>query len=202
MDRSPNSPFNTFQRENKHHWRTLGDWTIRYILDNKQELLLSKKYNPYEIGKKALEAFYKNGDTEVPEWLTRWITDTSLEELDQDIEGIIRSILYDKIHKTLRENPRFTDLETNGTNIYMPERLTCCIESGVWSWIKKLERTGNEPRYYIYGSIMELFSQRLPDLTFKKLAEKMGLQYVSAEGKRRILCTKAQPDDFLVNGEA
>ncbi|HZD36358.1 MAG TPA: hypothetical protein VE130_14240 [Nitrososphaeraceae archaeon] len=36
--------------------------------------------------------------------MTKWITDTSLEELDQDIEELIRSILYNHLHKTIKEN--------------------------------------------------------------------------------------------------
>ena len=76
-DRDPNSAFNKFFRQNGHLIKILGDWTMRYIIENKHELLLSKKYNVYEIGKIALQEFYKfGGKSEVPEWLTRWITDT------------------------------------------------------------------------------------------------------------------------------
>jgi hypothetical protein len=53
-DRDPNSAFNKFFRENGHLKKILGDWTMRYIIENKHELLPSKKYNVYEIGKIAL----------------------------------------------------------------------------------------------------------------------------------------------------
>jgi hypothetical protein len=48
---------------------------------------------------------------------------------------------------------------------------------------------------------MELFSQRLPDLTLKKFAEKTGFQYVNAEAKKQVICTKEQLDNFLTDGE-
>jgi hypothetical protein len=194
-DRSPNSPFNTFQRENKHHWKTLGDWTLRYILDNKQELLLSKKYGAYEIGKLALKAFYEFGGLPLPEWLTGWITDTSLEELDQDVEGLIRSILYNHVHKTIRENSFLINKDGMG-DLTVSQRIEECLKTRVWPWIRKLQGEGE--KYHINSSVMELFSIRLPDLTLKKLAEKTGFQYVKdGEGRAKILCTKKQLDDFI-----
>lgn len=197
-DRDANSPFNMFQREKKHLLKILGDWTMRYILDNKQELLLSRKYNPYQIGEIALKEFYRFADSEIPEWLTRWIVDTSLEELDQDIEEIIRSILYNHVHKTLRENSNLIIEEAKkGYEIKMHDRIRLCLESDTWSWIRKIR--GSELKYYVNTSIMELFANRLPELTFKKLAEKTGFKYVKdTEGKAKILCTKKELYDFIV----
>ena len=198
-DRDLNSPFNVFQRENRYFLKILGDWTIRYIIDNKQELLLSRKYSPYQVGEIALEAFYNSADFEVPEWLNRWILDTSLEELDQDIEGVIRFILYNHVHKTLRENSSLIidkeDLDKK-LRIGMLDRIRLCLEADVWPWIRKIRGSGN--KYYINASVLELFSYRLPDLTLKKLAEKTGFEYVTdTKGKRKIRCSKAQFDNFL-----
>lgn len=61
-DRSPSVPFNKFQKDNKHLLKTLGDWSIRYILDNRQDLLFSRKYSPYEVADISLKVFYKFGD--------------------------------------------------------------------------------------------------------------------------------------------
>lgn len=52
-DRDPRSQFNTFQKENQHLLKVLGDWTMRHIYENRKELLLSKKYSVYEVGKIA-----------------------------------------------------------------------------------------------------------------------------------------------------
>lgn len=194
-ERSPNSAFNVFQRENKHLLKILGDWTIRYILDNKQELLLSRKYSPYELGEIALKAFYQFGNSKLPEWLTWWITDTSLEELDQDIESLIRSILYNHVHKTLRENSNLIELKDLG-EVTMPDRIRLCLETDIWPWIRKVR--GKDEKYHINSSILELFSHRLSDLTLKKLAEKTGLKYVKdCYGRAKILCTKKELDDFI-----
>jgi hypothetical protein len=43
--------FNKLLSESRHRLKILGDWTIRYILENKDELLLNKKYNCYDIGR-------------------------------------------------------------------------------------------------------------------------------------------------------
>ena len=37
--------FNKLLDEGRHKLKILGDWTVRYILENKDELLLSKKYS-------------------------------------------------------------------------------------------------------------------------------------------------------------
>ena len=193
-DRDPNSPFNKFQREKKHLLKVLGDWTIRYILDNRQDLLLSKKYSPYQVGEIALEAFYRFADLEVPEWLTRWIVDTSLEELDQDQDSLIRSILYNTVNKTIRENSHLLHLD--GIEQTMSMRIEKCLGNQLWPWIR--EGKGKSSGYYfINASILELFTYRMPDLTLKKLAEKTGFEYTSADGKKKIKCTKAQLDNFI-----
>lgn len=43
--RDPNSPFNKFQSEHSWKLKVLGDWTMRYIYENRQDLLLSGKYD-------------------------------------------------------------------------------------------------------------------------------------------------------------
>jgi hypothetical protein len=197
-DRDPNSAFNKFFRENGHLIKILGDWTMRYIIENKHELLLSKKYNVYEIGKIALQEFYKfGGKAEVPEWLTRWVTDTALEELDVDEESLIRSILYNHVHKTIRDNARILDrlkLDEMGTTL--DERIRLCLEYELWPWIRRIR--GTEPKYYINTSVLEIFTYRLPDLTLKKLAEKTRLKYVKdTEGRAKLLCTEAQLVSFI-----
>ena len=194
-DRSPTSPFNKFQDNNGYKIKILGDWTIRYILENKHELLLSGKYTVYDLAKKAIYEFYQfTGKEEVPEWLTRWIVDTALEELDVDDESIIRSILYDNVHKTLASNSRLIELDNrevkvnNYGNEYLApkispitlsKKISLCIDNELWSWLrkKKLQLGETEQKYYIEASILELFSRRLPNLGIKKLGEKTGLKY-------------------------
>lgn len=61
--------FNKLLSESRHRLKILGDWTIRYILENKDELLLNKKYNYYDIGRIVLK-FYEFAGVPVPEWLT------------------------------------------------------------------------------------------------------------------------------------
>jgi hypothetical protein len=72
-----------------------------------------------------------------------------------------------------------------------------CIDNNLWPWLRKVERTGDDDRYFISSSIMEIFSYKLPDLTLKKLSEITGFQYTSVDGKKKISCTKKGLDNFL-----
>ena len=94
--------------------RILGDWTINYVWDNRHELLLSKKYDAYQLMDIVIRKFYEFAGVEFPEWLGRWITETSLEELDVDEEGIIRAILFNRIHEVLRQNSHLLDTSGMG----------------------------------------------------------------------------------------
>jgi hypothetical protein len=51
----------------------------------------------------------------------------------------------------------------------------------------RLERQREEGKYYIDGSILENFSHRLPELTLKKLGEKMNVRYFQDTYGRRVL---------------
>lgn len=62
--------FNKLLNEERDKLKILGDWTIRYILENKDELLLSRKYSCYDLGRIALEKFYEFAGLQVPECLT------------------------------------------------------------------------------------------------------------------------------------
>jgi hypothetical protein len=196
-DRDPNSAFNKFFRENGHLIKILviGQCAIS-LKTNKSYCFLKNIMS--EICKIALQAFYRfGGRAEVPEWLTRWVTDTALEELDVDEESLIRSILYNHVHKTIRDNARILDrlkLDEMGTTL--DERIRLCLEYELWPWIRRIR--GTEPKYYINTSVLEIFTYRLPDLTLKKLAEKTRLKYVKdTEGRAKLLCTEAQLVSFI-----
>ena len=186
--------FNRLLSENRHKLKILGDWTVRYILENKDELLLSRQYSCYDIGRIAVEKFYEFAGVEVPEWLTKWITDTSLIELDVDEESIIRSILFDNTHKTLQNNARLLETETLG-QITLEQRISLCLDNDLWSWVRKTKEKG---KFYIDGSILELFANRLPDLTLKKLGEKMNVRYSQdTYGRRVLICSTAEIIKFI-----
>jgi hypothetical protein len=94
-------------KQRRHELKILGDWTLNYIWDNRSELLLSKKYDAYQIMDIVIREFYNFAGVEMPEWLTRWITETALEELDVDEAAFIRSILFDHIHDKLSNTNPF-----------------------------------------------------------------------------------------------
>jgi hypothetical protein len=187
--------FKKLLEDDRHKLKTLGDWTIRYILKNKEELLLSKKHDCYGLGLLALEKFYEFAGLKVPEWLTKWIVDTSLEELDVDEESIIRMILHDNVHKTLQNNARLLETHTKNSELSLKERISLCLNKELWSWIRSTKEKG---KFHIDGSIIELFSYRLPDLTLKKLGEKMGVKYTqSTNGGRVLTCPELDIINFV-----
>jgi hypothetical protein len=195
--------FKELLENDRHKLKVLGDWTVRYILEHKEELLLSKKYSCYDISKIVLEKFYEFAGQKVPEWLTTWIIDTSLAELDVDEESIIRAILHDNVHKTLQNNARLLETQTkNLGEIELEQRISLCLDNNLWSWIRKTKKGD----YYIDGSIIELFSFRMPDLTLKKLGEKMGpgVKYTQSRGSsggRVLACSAAEITNFITGSE-
>lgn len=71
----------------------------------------------------------------------------------------------------------------------------------MWPWIRKV--VGKEDYYYIDISIMEIFTPRLPALTFKKLSEKTGFEYVKDHnGRMKIRCDREELVWFIITGEA
>jgi hypothetical protein len=88
------------------------------IPDNRAELLLSKKYDAYQIMDVVIREFYDFSGVKMPEWMTGWIIETVLEELDVDEAGIIRSILFDHIHEKLRMNAHLLAMKNDESNRY------------------------------------------------------------------------------------
>ncbi len=187
--------FNDFMKSNRHKLRILGDWTINYILDNRHELLLSKKYDTSQIGDIVLKKFYEFVDLPFPEWMTRWITETSLEELDIDEESTIRSILFDHVHKTLQNNAKILVIEDLG-KINLDKRIGLCLKYDLWSFVRKLP---SQDKYHIDSSILHVFDNKLPDLTLKKLGEKMGSSYKTYKERRVLEFSEKELMDFIVD---
>jgi hypothetical protein len=119
----------------------------------------------------------------------------SLVELDVDHESMIRVILFDNTHKTIQNNARLLEMENEGMKIPMKKRIKLCLTNDLWSWVRK---TREEGKYYIDGSILELFANRLPDLTLKKLGEKMGMKYSLSHGRRVLVCSEAEISNFIM----
>jgi hypothetical protein len=115
--------------------------------------------------------------------------------LDIDDESLIRSILYNHVHKTIRDNGRILQTEENG-KLTLEQRVGLCLDYELWSWIRNLKNeTGY---YYIDTSVLELFTYRLPDLTFKKFAEKIGMNTsLDRNGRTVIKCSKADIMKFI-----
>jgi hypothetical protein len=51
-------------------------------------------------------------------------------------------------------------------------RVTKCLQNELWSFVRK----GYHDKYLIDNSILDLFKDRLPELTLKKLGEIMNIE--------------------------
>jgi len=190
--------YNELMRTRRHELRILGDWTINYILDNREELLLSKKYDAYQLMDIIIRKFYEFAGVEFPEWLKGWITETTLEELDVDEAAMIRSILFDHIHEKLRMNTHLLAIGKDEGVIEIETRIAKCLDNNLLSFIRKGSTEGGDQIYYIDSSILMLFENRLPDLTLKRLGEKMGFEYYRTMHKWVLKCTRDQLWKFLL----
>lgn len=210
----PNSEFNKFQKYNRHQWKTLGDWTMRYIYEHRYDILLSKDYDIYQVGERAIKAFYEfGGYSDIPEWLTRWIEDTSIEDLDDTTKEDVRAIWFIHINRTYdgiyNQIPKHVNTPTNGQNnftpigpiLFMIEKIQYCLNFECWPWVcQLLDKEKEEHILHIDRSVLRLFKSELPDLTLKKLSEITGFDYVkNKKGNMRIACTKKRFSDFIVN---
>jgi hypothetical protein len=185
--------YNNFMKERRHELKVLGDWTLNYIWDNRAELLLSKKYDAYQIMDILVREFYKFVGVEMPEWMTRWITETALEELDVDEVSVIRSMLLDHIHEKLRINAHLLALDRENV-MEIETRISTCLDNNLLSSIRK----SNSDEFQIDSSILMLFENRLPDMTLKRLGEKMGLEYRRTKHGMVLICTRDQLWNFLL----
>ena len=189
--------YNNFMKQRRRELKILGDWTLNYIWDNRAELLLSKKYDAYQIMDVVIREFYDFARVEMPEWMTGWITETALEELDVDEAGIIRSILFDYIHEKLRMNAHLLAMKNDGV-IDIETRISTCLDRNLLSFIREDKVENGVQVYHIDSSVLMLFEIRLPDLTLKRLGEKIGLEYKKTPNRMVLVCTRVQLWNFLL----
>ena len=182
-------------KERRHELKILGDWTLNYIWGNRAELLLSKKYDAYQMMDIAIREFHRFAGVEMSEWMTRWITETALEELDVDEASIIRSILQTHIHEVLRMNIHLLAIGKEDGVIDVGGRIARCLDNDLLSFIRK---SNSRDEYYIDSSILMLFENRLPDMTLKRLGEKMGFEYKHTRYGWILRCTRDELWEFLL----
>lgn len=198
-DSARTKEFNEFKKLHAGLDKILGDWTMNYIWNNRRELILSKKYDSRQLGEIVIKKFFEFAGRPIPEWLTLWITDTALEELDVDESDIIRAVLYDYVHKSMQQGRSAhiikVDPEDEELYVNMEMRVNQCLDNTLWSFIRK----GNYGSYWIDSSILGLFKERLPDLTLKKLGEKIpGATYKHTMKGWRLQCSRGDIVDFIV----
>ena len=75
----------------------------------------------------------------------------------------------------------------------LDQRIQKPIDEDLCGWI----RSKPNEVLNIDASILEIFAERLPDLTLKKLSEIMGFKYTPINGRKVIECSKSQLVEFI-----
>ena len=137
----------------------------------------------------VIRRFYEFAGVEFPSWLGEWIKDLTLEELEIDEKDVIRGIFRELTHKSQSQARSAGLIYPNDGGYYQtPEmRVTKCLENELWSFIRK----GYHDKYSIDNSILNLFRDKLPELTLKKLSEIMNIEYRRNSHGIRLRCTQA-----------
>lgn len=195
--------FNEFMRKNQGMEKILGDWSMNYIWDHRQELILSKKYDTKELGQHVVNMFFTYHNVEMPEWLNRWIVDNTLEELEVDQSDIIRAVLYEHTYKSIRD-ARIIGIIGDDKNERIDGFVDVCLDKGLWSFARKVKinrfnTAMTEEVCWIDASVLGLFKDKIPDLSLKRLGEKMGkgFKYKHTKQGFRLQCTPEDIKRFL-----
>ena len=146
-------------KERRHDLKILGDSLLTIF--GITGLNYCSARNTMMIMSIVIREFYKFAGIEMPEWLTRWITETALEELDVDEAAIIRSILFDHIHDKLRTNAHLLAMKNDG-GVHIETRIAACLDNNLLSFIKKSKSDNGIDVYHIDSSILMLLENRLP----------------------------------------
>jgi hypothetical protein len=133
---------------------------------------------------------------EFPSWLSEWIKDLTLEELEINEKDVIIGIFREFTHKSLSQgrSAGLIDLKDGGYYQTTEMRVIKCLENELWSFVRK----GYNGKYLIDNSILDLFKDRLPELTLKKLGEIMNIEYWRNRNGIRLRCTQAELLKFIV----
>jgi hypothetical protein len=191
--------FEKFRDDNHGIPTILGDWTMNYIWDNREELILSGKYDSRQIGDLVIKKFYEFAGVEFPKWLDKWIIDLSLEELEINESYVVRGILREHTHKSLQQGRSAHLIESGEDGYYktVEMRVGICLDNELWSFVKK----GVSGNYSIDTSILELFKDRLPEMTLIKLGQLMKVTHKHTNKGSRLRCTRAEIQNFIVGEE-
>jgi hypothetical protein len=190
--------YNKLIESEAYKLKTLGDWTINHLWNKQQELLLSKRYDSAQLMKLLIVRFYKFADVERPKWLDGWIEETALEEIGVDEISTVRSILKNHTNDIITRHARLLSIDNQGV-IKLDARVQLCLKNDLFGFAT--ESLQVPETYLIDSSILELFEEKLPDMTLTRLGEMLGLEYCPSN-KGRFLKTTANRLKKILLGES
>ena len=125
--------FKEFLKSNINRLGILGDFTVNYILNN-QDTLFKHEWN--DAATEILKAFFGE---EAPEWVNNFVRETSVQDIAQEQEQIVRGFLIKLVNDTYSRNFRAltsrTDQEIENNNL--ENRLVFCLDRDLISFLKR-----------------------------------------------------------------
>jgi hypothetical protein len=125
--------FKEFLRNNIDRLGTLGDFAANYILRN-QDILLKNEWN--DAATEILKAFFGKG---APEWINDFVQETSVQDIAQEQEQIVRGFMIKLVNDTYSRNFRAlssrVDQEIENNNL--ESRLVFCLDRDLISFLKR-----------------------------------------------------------------
>jgi hypothetical protein len=127
---------NLFEIQIKKELKILGDFTVNYLMENKEILTEDKNMDWKDIGEHILEQLFKSaGKESPPEWIKFFVEEYQLQEIKEDIELLFRNYLVNKVNETFSrhyraiEKANITNKEYSGevTHLLFSERLAFCL---------------------------------------------------------------------------
>ena len=198
-----------FDQQIKHELRYLGDFTVNYIMEHQEELLLDGNKDWKEIAETILIEMYKiiQKESPPPEWIKYFVRESQMAESKEDIDLLFRNFLIEKVNETYNKFQRSIEKDNDIPNLPFSSRLNFCLDNKLIPFLNSVN-TSNKDNY---KETLILITSDLVHELKKKISQISSLNEVAAiiegfeygqkrvNGKniRTVFGTKNQLLDFL-----
>jgi hypothetical protein len=200
-----------FDQRVKHELRYLGEFTINYIMEHQEELLLDDKKDWKEIAEMILTEMYKSVGKEPPEWIKYFVKENQMADSKEDIDLLFRSFLIDKINETYNkyyrniEKPIILHSDSNAEvpNLPFSSRLDFCLKYNLIPFLNPLNINDENDVIAITSDLVHELKKKISQISsLNEVAAiiegfEYGQKRVNGKNIRTVYGTKKQLLDFL-----
>ena len=154
-----------FDERIKHELRYLGDFTVNYIMEHQQELLIESKKDWKEIAEIVLTEFYKSIRKEAPEWIKNFVQETQLEDSKEDADLLFRSFLINKVNETYNKFHRNIESVELKEDIPFESRLAFCLYNNLIPFLNPIKVKDGTNLIAITSDLINELKQKIPEIS-------------------------------------